>query len=257
MTIATPEVTPDELLERARALRPLLTERAAETEALRRPPEDLHQAVDDAGFYRLLMPRRYGGIETDIATYAQIWIEMARGDMSAGWCMCLMANHALQVGSWFPEHAQDEIFGADGSFRAPAVIFPLSEPARRTADGWELNGTVAYCSGAPYCTHYLGQALDTEGQPLVFVAPRSAFEVLDDWGDLIGLKGSSASSPARQAPRPGTRSRPRSTATPARARRARASVSSGSSATWRPAGGTSRRRTTRSSRASWRARTSG
>jgi 3-hydroxy-9,10-secoandrosta-1,3,5(10)-triene-9,17-dione monooxygenase len=194
MTIATPDVTPDELLERARALRPLLTERAAETEALRRPPEDLHQAVDDAGFYRLLMPRRYGGIETDIATYAQIWIEMARGDMSAGWCMCLMANHALQVGSWFPEQAQDEIFGADGSFRAPAVIFPLSEPARRTADGWELNGTVSYCSGAPYCTHYLGQAQDADGRPLVFVAPRSAFEVLDDWGDLIGLKGSGSNS---------------------------------------------------------------
>ena len=194
MTIATPEVTPDELLERARALRPLLTERAAETEALRRPPEDLHQTVDDAGFYRLLMPRRYGGIETDIATYAQIWIEMARGDMSAGWCMCLMANHALQVGSWFPEQAQDEIFGADGSFRAPAVIFPLSEPARRTADGWELNGTVSYCSGAPYCTHYLGQAQDADGRPLVFVAPRSAFEVLDDWGDLIGLKGSGSNS---------------------------------------------------------------
>ena len=49
---------------------------------------------------------RYGGLETDIATYARIWIEMSRGDMSAGWCMCLMANHALQVGSWFPQQAE-------------------------------------------------------------------------------------------------------------------------------------------------------
>ena len=97
------------------------------------------------------MPRRYGGLETDIATYAKIWIEMARGDMSAGWCMCLMANHALQVGSWFPREAQDEIFG-DGSFRAPAVTFPLTGRARRVAAGWELHGTVGYCSGAPYCT---------------------------------------------------------------------------------------------------------
>jgi len=189
MTIAG-EVSAAELLDRARRLRPLLQERAAETEQLRRPPEDVHRAVDEAGFYRLLMPRRYGGLETDIATYARIWIEMSRGDMSAGWCMCLMANHALQVGSWFPQEAQDEIFGADGSFRAPAVIFPLSERARRTADGWELHGTVGYCSGAPYCTHYLGQAVAEDGSPLVFVAPRSEFTVLDDWGDLIGLKGS-------------------------------------------------------------------
>jgi 3-hydroxy-9,10-secoandrosta-1,3,5(10)-triene-9,17-dione monooxygenase len=188
LTIAT-DVTPDELLERARALRPLLTERAAETEALRKPPPDVHRAVDEAGFYRLLMPRRYGGIETDIATYAKIWIELSRGDMSAGWCMCLTANHALQVGSWFGEQAQDEIF-ADGSFRAPSVIFPLTEPARRTPDGWALHGTVGYCSGAPYCTHYVGQAISEDGEPLVFVAPRAIFEVLDDWGDLIGLKGS-------------------------------------------------------------------
>jgi 3-hydroxy-9,10-secoandrosta-1,3,5(10)-triene-9,17-dione monooxygenase len=195
MTLSpTTSVPPSELLERARALRPLLAERAAETEALRRPPEDVHRAVDGAGFYRLLMPSRYGGIETDIETYAKVWIEMARGDMSAAWCMCLMANHALQVGSWFPQEAQDEIFGAEGSFRAPAVIFPLSEPARRTADGWELHGTVSYCSGAPYCTHYLGQAMSEDGEPLVFVAPRSEFEVLDDWGELIGLKGSGSNS---------------------------------------------------------------
>jgi 3-hydroxy-9,10-secoandrosta-1,3,5(10)-triene-9,17-dione monooxygenase len=97
------------------------------------------------------------------------------------------------VGSWFPQQAQDEIFG-DGSFRAPAVIFPLSKPARRTAEGWELHGTVGYCSGAPYCTHYVGQAMSEDGEPLVFVAPRSEFEVLDDWGQLIGLKGSGSNS---------------------------------------------------------------
>ena len=73
-----------------------------------------------------------------------------------------LANHALQVGSWFPSAAQDEIFGADGSFRAPAVV---SRSASRPSDdgGWELNGTVSYCSGAPYCTHYLGQAQDADG----------------------------------------------------------------------------------------------
>jgi 3-hydroxy-9,10-secoandrosta-1,3,5(10)-triene-9,17-dione monooxygenase len=191
MTITpTTDTTPAALLARARTLRPLLTDRAAETEALRKPPPDVFHAADEAGFFRLLMPRRYGGIETDVATYTKIWIELARGDMSAAWCMCLMANHALQVGSWFPERAQDEIFGTDAGFRAPAVIFPLSEPARRTREGWELHGTVGYCSGAPYCTHYLGQATSEDGAPLVFVAPRSTFEVLDDWGDLIGLKGS-------------------------------------------------------------------
>ena len=52
-----------------RALRPLLVEQAAETEARRYYSEEIHRAFDDAGFYRSLMPRRYGGLELDIATY--------------------------------------------------------------------------------------------------------------------------------------------------------------------------------------------
>src|SRR5439155_10546915 len=45
-----------------------------------------------------------------------------------------------------------------------------------------------------------GQALvaGPDGSPtenmLLFVAPRSAFTILDDWGDLLGLKGSGSQS---------------------------------------------------------------
>jgi hypothetical protein len=60
---------------------------------------------------------------------------------------------------------------------------------------------VSYCSGIPYATHYIGQALPEPaekggppGPPLLFVAPRSAFKILDDWGQLIGLVGSGSNS---------------------------------------------------------------
>jgi 3-hydroxy-9,10-secoandrosta-1,3,5(10)-triene-9,17-dione monooxygenase len=195
------DVTPQELLARASALRPKLHERQEETEQLTHYSEELHRDFEQAGFYRLLMPRRYGGFELDLPSYVRIFMELARGDASAAWCVCLAANHALQVGSWFGEQAQDEIFGADASFKAASVAAPISGLARRTDDGWELEGKVSYCSGIPYSTHYMGQAL-TEGAtpdgppgpPLLFVAPRSEFTVLDDWGDLLGLKGSGSNS---------------------------------------------------------------
>jgi 3-hydroxy-9,10-secoandrosta-1,3,5(10)-triene-9,17-dione monooxygenase len=72
--------------------------------------------------------------------------------------------------------------------------------ARPVEDEWELNGKVAYCSGIPYSTHYMGQALiaNQDGTPsdrmMLFVAPRSEFTMLDDWGDLLGLKGSGSQS---------------------------------------------------------------
>jgi alkylation response protein AidB-like acyl-CoA dehydrogenase len=59
---------------------------------------------------------------------------------------------------------------------------------------------VAYCSGIPYSTYYMGQAIladtDAHGMPRValFVAPRSTFTQLDDWWDTLGLKGTGSQS---------------------------------------------------------------
>ena len=152
-------ITPEELLERARALRPLVEERAEETERLTHIPEDLHRRFDEAGFYRMLMPKRYGGLETDLPTYVKVWMEIARGDPSAAWCGCLAANHALQLGSWWPERAQDEIFGTQGGLqgRLGGRAADGLRAARRRRLGAQRQGS--YCSGIPYSTHYIGQAL--------------------------------------------------------------------------------------------------
>jgi len=189
-----PELTPNEMIARAVALRPKLIEQQAECEERTYYSEELHQDFVAAGFYRLYIPRRYGGYEFDVPTYMRVLLELARGCPSTSWCMGLAAAHALQVGSWFGEQAQSEIFGV-GDFRAASVASPIG-PASRVDGGWELNGRTGYASGIPYSTHYMGQALmpDT-GEPgpprfLLFVAPRSEWRMLDDWGGLLGLKGS-------------------------------------------------------------------
>ena len=193
-----PGLTPAAMIERAAAMRPLLKERAAETEQRSYPTDDIHQACLDAGFYRCYVPRRYGGYAFGAPTFMRVIQELARGDVGAAWCIALASAHALQVASWWPEQAQEEIFG-DGDFRAAAVAAPIG-PATHGDGEWALNGRVAYCSGIPLSTHYMGQALiaDADGTPtermLLFVAPRSAFEIVDDWGRLAGLKGSGSNS---------------------------------------------------------------
>jgi 3-hydroxy-9,10-secoandrosta-1,3,5(10)-triene-9,17-dione monooxygenase len=192
--VAPPErdLTPDELIARARAIRPRLIERQSETERLRRFPESTHEEILQAGLYRILVPRRYGGYECDLPTFSRVVTELSAGCGSSGWLYCLPSGHALQVASWFGEKAQAELFG-DGDFRCPAVAAPVGT-ATRTADGWELNGTHAYCSGAPYGTHYMGQTL-ADGAVMLFVAPRSEWTMIEgSWGDLLGLKGSGSHS---------------------------------------------------------------
>lgn len=193
-----PELTPEELIARAVALRPLLIEQQAEVEERTFYSEEMHERFLAAGFYRLYIPRRYGGYEFDLTTYARVVQELSRGCVSTGWCAALTSGHALQIASWFPERAQAEIFG-DGDFRAASVAAPVGM-ATRTEDGWELNGKVGYASGIPYATHYMGQALTMDGaagdepRQLLFVAPSDQYTRLDDWGDTLGLKGSGSHS---------------------------------------------------------------
>jgi alkylation response protein AidB-like acyl-CoA dehydrogenase len=193
-----PDLTPQAMIGRAIALREELVADQAETERRTYYSPEMHERFLAAGFYHLYVPRRYGGYEFDVPTYVRIVQEIARGCVSTGWCLGLTMNHALMVGSWWPQEAQDAIF-AGGDFRASSVAAPVG-PAAREGEEWVINGQVAYASGTPYSTYYMGQALlpveDPKGPPpmLLFVAPRSQWQMLDDWGDMLGLKGSGSHS---------------------------------------------------------------
>jgi 3-hydroxy-9,10-secoandrosta-1,3,5(10)-triene-9,17-dione monooxygenase len=194
-----PDLTPKDLLARARLLKPRLIELQAETEARTYHSEEIHEKFLEGGFYRMLVPRRFGGYEFDFPSFLKVVIELASGCMSTAWCFTLAAGHALQTGSLFEEQAQAELFG-DGDFRCPAVAAPAGQ-ATRLEDGWELNSIHPYSSGAPYSTHYMGQTFIAgeqmaTGAPriLLFVAPRDQWTMLDDWGDTLGLKGSGSHS---------------------------------------------------------------
>ncbi|HST49741.1 acyl-CoA dehydrogenase family protein [Jatrophihabitans sp.] len=192
------EVTPAVLIERAKALAPAVVARQRETEELTHYGEDLHQAFRDAGFYRITVPKRYGGYEFGFETFLQIAMILCRADPSTGWMYCLGAAHSLFAATVFEEKTQAEIF-SDGDFIAPLVNTPYGT-ARRAADGgWILNGVWRYCSGAPYATHFIGNTMivgedGTPQGPLLFIAPRDQWEMLDDWGGQLGLKGSGSNS---------------------------------------------------------------
>ena len=167
-----PDLTPEELVARAVALRPLLIERQADAEARTYYSEEMHQKFLDAGFYRTYVPRRFGGYEFDVRTMTRLQLELARGDMSTAWCVGLASNHALQVASWFPEQAQVEALG-DGNFRAASVAAP-TVTATPVDGGWEINGTIGYCSGIPYSNWYMWQAMYAVSRPCAVDSHRSS-----------------------------------------------------------------------------------
>lgn len=193
-----PGLTAEQVVARAEALIPELVRRQAETEERSFYAQDIHERFARNGFYRILVPRRYGGYEFGIETFLRVSMTLARGCPSTGWMYCMGATHALLAATLFDERAQAELFRA-GDFICPGTIIP-SGSAVAAADGsWTVSGTWPYCSGAPYATHFMGHALISAdaGQPpalLFFVAPRSQWRRLDDWGQQLGLRGSGSHS---------------------------------------------------------------
>lgn len=185
--------TPAGLIARARAIAPALVARQAETEANTGYAVDTHEAFKRAGFYRILVPKKFGGYEFDIETFLSVAKEIATGCPSTGWMLCLGTSHALTVGTMFEEGPQSEIFAAT-DFICPTTVKPQGQ-ATKVDGGWQIDGVFNFCSGSIYGTHYMGHAFPAEGgAPMLFVAPRSEWTRLNDWGTQIGLKGSGSHS---------------------------------------------------------------
>lgn len=187
-----------QMLARAEAFVPELIDRQAETEERTFYAEDLHERFLRAGFYRILVPRRYGGYELGVETFLRVCMTLVRGCSSTGWMYSLGAAHALMAATLFDEPAQAELFAA-GDFICPGTVVPTGTAVRDRDGGWRVDGTWSYCSGSPYANHFMGNALiqTGDGQPpetLFFVAPRAQWTRLDDWGRQLGLRGSGSHS---------------------------------------------------------------
>jgi len=195
--VPEPDLTPDHMVARAVSLRDRLRDEQEATEKRGVHSPEMHEEFRKAGFYRCMQPRRYGGYEFDVTTYYRIAMELARGCPSTAWCLAIGGGHTLMLGSYFEEDAQEIGFGPDGEFSAPSVAAPQGT-ATPTEDGWFIKGQWGYASGAPYSTHFMPSVMiPTEGKsplPGIALIPRSDWEMLDDWGAILGMKGSGSNS---------------------------------------------------------------
>ena len=195
--VPEPDLTPAQIIARAEAMRDMLRAQADESDNRGHYSPAVHEAFQRAGFYRMLQPRLFGGYEFDFATFYRVIIEISRGDPSTGWCLALASGHAFTLASHWSADAQAEIFGAHGEFRAPSRAAAKGQVTRADG-GYRVNGTWDFCSGIPYSTHVLNTSrLVQPGEPDAIVAvivPRKDYEILDDWGDILGLRGSGSNS---------------------------------------------------------------
>ncbi|MFD7408015.1 acyl-CoA dehydrogenase family protein [Streptomyces sp. NPDC059866] len=178
----------------AAALQPLLREHAARGDRDRVVPAEVVRALSEAGVFRLLTPKRYGGQEADLRTLTDVSEALGEADGSAAW-----VGMIISVTNWlaclFPDQAQEEVFGADPDARVTGVAAPTGMGVR-VPGGWRVSGRWSYNSGAPYATWVaVGVLLKDEGgavmdQALVLI-PASEVAIEDTW-HTAGMRGTAS-----------------------------------------------------------------
>lgn len=180
-------VTYAEALERARALVPVLRAQAGQAEAERRIPAATLAALEEAGLFRMLQPRRYGGMELPFAAHFDIPELLARGDPSVAWTLGNLAIHHWMLALYDPR-AQEEVWGADpGTLIAGGIAFPQGQ-GRKVEGGFVLSGRWNFSSGVDACAWNLLACIVREGETPVdyrmCLVPRSQYRIVDDWRTL-------------------------------------------------------------------------
>jgi 3-hydroxy-9,10-secoandrosta-1,3,5(10)-triene-9,17-dione monooxygenase len=178
-----------ELVGRASAIVPLLQKHAQWHEEHRRLHEETIEAMARAGVFKLRIPKRYGGYESDIQTVVDVLTEIGRGDGSSAWTGQLWLHGAWMVGL-FSDAVQEEVFSTP-DVRVSALLSPTAT-AVRTEDGVVVSGQWHFNSGALHSHWDLVNAISItdEGtpEPILALIPMSQLEIIDDW-DTSGLRG--------------------------------------------------------------------
>ena len=148
--VPEPDLTPEAVIERARALIPAIRDQQDEAERLGHHTPELDRRFTEAGFYRILQPRRFGGYEFGLPVFWRVMLAVSEGDPGTGWALTLGAHHALGIGAWFSEAGQREIFGPFGEFKAPHRAPPAGTAEPADGATWSaVPGTTARGSRTP------------------------------------------------------------------------------------------------------------
>ncbi|WP_050426486.1 acyl-CoA dehydrogenase family protein [Bradyrhizobium tropiciagri] len=190
-----------DLVERARALAPLIIAEADEIERTRRLTPSVTSALVENGLYRALLPKRFGGAEATLDAFMQMQEEIAKADASTAWCLGQCSVCAMTAAYLEPD-AANEIFNT-----APGILAwgAIAHEVRAEPGGYRANARWDFASGSRQAS-WLGahvRVVEADGLPRkkadgspeirTILFPMSQAVMYDVW-DVIGLKGTGTDS---------------------------------------------------------------
>jgi alkylation response protein AidB-like acyl-CoA dehydrogenase len=188
----------DALLKDVERIRPVLEDCSARAEAERALPDSAFDAMLDAGLFRALVPREFGGFELHPVDAYRIWEAVARIDSAAGWI--LQIDSAVGgFASWLSQEGGEEVYAGGPDTIFAGGFFPPG-PSVRMDGGWRVTARTAFASGCHRAQWFAVPILEvaddssrfdprTEDPPkIVAFVPRDEVDLIDTW-HTVGMRG--------------------------------------------------------------------
>jgi alkylation response protein AidB-like acyl-CoA dehydrogenase len=179
-----------ELVQRAARAAATIATLGDDHETTRKLAPEAARALVDAGVYKLLVPRDFGGSEASPVEVARVLETIAAADGSAGWCAMIGATSGLMAGYLDPAAAR-EIFSPDGVTTC-GVFAPMGR-ATAVDGGYRVSGRWPFASGCELSQWTMGGAMliaegDAQPKPISLLFKASELQVIDTW-NTVGLRG--------------------------------------------------------------------
>jgi 3-hydroxy-9,10-secoandrosta-1,3,5(10)-triene-9,17-dione monooxygenase len=171
-------------------LLPKLRERAQETEDPRRVPDATIAELEEVGFFKLVQPEQWGGLQTDPTLFFEAVRRLASACGSTGWASGILGVHNWHLAQ-FEQQAQEDVWSEDPTVRISSSYAPMGAGVV-TDGGYIVNGAWRWSSGCDHATWtFVGGPVIKDGRPVdfgSFLIPISDYKIIDDWY-VVGLKG--------------------------------------------------------------------
>ncbi|OCB10007.1 acyl-CoA dehydrogenase [Mycobacterium vulneris] len=147
--------------------------------------------LHDAGFFAMLQPKAFGGIEADPAEYLAVTRDLSAACTSTGWLAGWLGVNTWHL-SLFDEQAQRDVWGRDPRTLLCESYAPTGR-LERVGDDFRLSGRWSRCTGILHSSWLMAAAVlvgeDGAAQDfLVALVPRADYVVESGWNS-VGLRG--------------------------------------------------------------------
>ncbi|MFI9203827.1 acyl-CoA dehydrogenase family protein [Streptomyces sp. NPDC053048] len=186
------------ILDAVKNIVPTLRKNGFEAEERRWIPDENIKLLEEAGVFRMAVPKRYGGLEMSQGDQAKVIAEISRACPSTGWVTMVWMT-STWCATLYSDKAQEEIF-ANTDTRI-SIVFAPTGTLTPVEGGYRLNGTYRFNTGCRGAQWNFAAAIvehpDGSHEEVMAIVPMDKMTIEDDWDVSSGAGTGSATTHAK------------------------------------------------------------